>query len=69
MIARKRKNIAFLFVLTVMALCACGQKSRQEQGRTYHVYYENNDETGIFSQPYVTETVERKKCWRSFWIS
>lgn len=56
MIARKRKNIAFLFVLSVMALCACGQKSRQEQGRTYHVYYENNDETGIFSQPYVTET-------------
>ena len=60
MMLKKRKSILFLFVLLVMLLCACGGQSRQEQGHTYHVYYENHDETGIFSQPYVTETEDKE---------
>lgn len=61
MILKKRKSIVFLSVLLFMLLCACGQQSGQKQGRTYNVYYENNDETGIFSQPYVTETENKEE--------
>lgn len=61
MILKKRKSIVFLSALLFILLCACGRQSGQKQGRIYNVYYENNDETGIFFQPYVTETENKEE--------
>lgn len=56
----KREKIIFLPVILIMGLCACGQQNKSEQGQTYHIFYENNDETGIYSQGYVTATTDKE---------
>lgn len=59
MTCNKRKKYLFLMMVLLTVICACGKQSRQKQGDTYRIYYENNDETGIFFQDYVTETKDR----------
>lgn len=56
----KQKRLIFLFLLLTAVICACGRRKEPEQGHTYKVYYENNDETGIYPQDYVTETTGKE---------
>lgn len=54
------KRILFLVILVFMAACmtGCGDNAQNNGsgGRTYSVYYVNNEETGIFSKSYQTAT-------------
>lgn len=61
MTLKKNGKYLFMFVFLLTVLCACGQQNSAGQGRTYDIYYENNDETGIYSQSYVTETTDREE--------
>lgn len=61
MTLKKNGKYLFMFVFLLTVLCACGQQSSAGQGRTYDIYYENNEETGIYSQGYVTETTDREE--------
>lgn len=51
--------LLFLFSLTFFA-AGCGRKENQGVGKTYQIYYVNNEETRIFSNPYQTETEEKQ---------
>lgn len=44
------------FAVFLLFLTACGQQEEVSIGKTYEVYYVNNEETGIFSNSYSTET-------------
>lgn len=52
------KKILFLIILIVMAACmtGCGDdiQNNYSGGKSYSVYYVNNEETGIFSKSYQT---------------
>lgn len=61
MTLKKNGKYLFMFVFLLTVICACGQQNSAGQGRTYDIYYENNDETGIYSQSYVTETTDREE--------
>lgn len=61
MTLKKNGKYLFMFVFLLTVLCACGQQNSAGHGRTYDIYYENNDETGIYSQSYVTETTDREE--------
>lgn len=45
----------FLLIFTV-CMTGCGGQAEEETGKAYDVYYLNNEETKIFSNPYQTET-------------
>lgn len=57
---RKRGIYFSLFMIIMLITCACGQQNETEQGQIYRVYYENNDETGIFPQEYVAQSTEKE---------
>lgn len=61
MTLKKNGKYLFMFVFLLTVICACGQQNTAGQGRTYDIYYENNDETGIYPQSYVTETTDREE--------
>lgn len=48
--------ISLLFILCLCCLTACGSKESEVSGRTYNIYYVNNEETGVFSNQYQTQT-------------
>lgn len=59
----KRFNIynkIALSVLIAVLLClaACGRREAERSGRTYEIYYVNNEETSVLSGSYQTETEE-----------
>lgn len=55
----KRSLILFLLLtLSVISMCACRQKGKQEQGDLYKIYYVNHEETAIFAGEYRTETTD-----------
>ncbi|MBD5548523.1 MAG: GerMN domain-containing protein [Lachnospiraceae bacterium] len=60
MILKKRGKVILLFWLLLIVVCACGRQNKPDLGRTYRVYYENNDETGIYPQEYETETTDKE---------
>lgn len=52
----------FLIVLTLVisTLSACKAKDSFGEGKTYNIYYVNNDETKLLSYEYVTETTDSR---------
>lgn len=52
----KKGKAVFLVLFFGIVFCACGRRNDTSQEDTYRIYYENNDETGIFPQDYKTET-------------
>lgn len=60
MILKKRGRFVLLLLLLFTVICACGRQDNPDQGHTYKVYYENNDETGIYPQEYETETTDKE---------
>lgn len=48
----------FLAVCMILTICiaGCGRQTEEETGKTYLIYYINNEETRVFSSPYQTET-------------
>lgn len=52
-----RKGLLSFLILT-LAVCtaACGSEEESASGKSYDIYYVNNDETCIFSNAYQTET-------------
>ncbi len=54
---KKRTKVLFLLFFLI-ALSACGRQKKDGQEKAYQVYYVNYDETGIFSQEYLAETVD-----------
>ena len=51
-----------MLLLFAFVIFGCGEQGQKEiSGKTYKIYYLNNDETAIFSQEYVTETTERQE--------
>lgn len=51
----------FLLLLTVTAICACGQREQEKPGKTFKIYYVNNNETGISPYEYTTQTTQREE--------
>ena len=51
-------KVLFLAFGLILAVCtaACGVIEEENAGTTYDIYYVNNEETKIFSNPYRTET-------------
>jgi len=56
----KKGKMLFLLLVLLTVICACGRQNDTSQKDTYRIYYENNDETGIFPQDYRTETKDKE---------
>ena len=56
---RKRLLPALLLAITA-CITACGQKEENVSGKSYEIYYVNNEETCIFSNTYRTETEDSR---------
>ncbi len=52
----RKKVLPLLFLASIVFVTACGKEEEIVSGKSYEIYYVNNDETGIFSNPYQTET-------------
>lgn len=48
----------FFAVCMILTICiaGCGRQTEEETGKTYNIYYINNEETKVFSSPYQTTT-------------
>lgn len=59
------KKMLFLVILAVMSTCiaGCGEniQDNNKAGRTYSVYYVNNEETKIFSKSYQTAAEDKQE--------
>lgn len=53
---RIRVCLAALLFLFLPGMTGCGSEAEEGNGRTYNIYYVNNEETGIFANPYRTGT-------------
>lgn len=59
---KKIGNCLFLLFILAFAIGGCGEREQSKtNGKTYNIYYINNDETAIFSQEYVTETTDTEE--------
>ncbi len=56
---------SLLLVLTV-CMTACGSETESEAGKSYDIYYVNNEETCIFSNSYQTETEDSQQLLYQF---
>lgn len=54
----KKGWFPLLFLVLAVCFTACGSREETVPGKSYDIYYVNNDETCIFSEPYQTETEE-----------
>lgn len=53
---KKIKKLWCCILLSVLMCAACGSQSQPENGKTYTVYYVNNEETKNITKEYVTQT-------------
>ncbi|MBD5453973.1 MAG: GerMN domain-containing protein [Lachnospiraceae bacterium] len=51
----------FLPVIVLAALTGCGRRVENAAGKTYDIYYVDNEETKIFAESYQTETTDVQK--------
>lgn len=51
-----RKILSITLVIIMYCLAACGSREENRAGKTYEIYYVNNEETSVFSNSYQTET-------------
>ena len=49
--------LLFLLVIS-LGMTGCGSTAEDVSGEVYNIYYVNNEETKIFSEPYQTETTD-----------
>lgn len=49
-----------LFLVFIVCITACGSREENVSGKSYEIYYVNNDETGIFSNAYQSETEDSR---------
>lgn len=52
--------VPLLILGCLCILAACGSKEAAVSGRTYDIYYVNNEETSVFSRQYQTETEDEE---------
>lgn len=65
-IGMRKKIVGFVFVLLLLTgVSACG-RNRQEDGYSYHIYYVNKEGTGVVSEEYVTNSVDRDELLQEF---
>lgn len=57
----KNGLLPLLFLVLPVCITACGSGSEVETGKSYDIYYVNNDETHIFSNSYQTETEDSQR--------
>lgn len=57
---KKKGNYIFLFLLVAIGVCACSLGEREKPGKTYKIYYINNNETGISPYEYKTQTTQKE---------
>ena len=50
-----------LFLVLTVSVMACGSESETGSGKSYDIYYVNNEETCIFSNSYQTETEDSQR--------
>lgn len=48
--------LSLLVLALTVCITACGKEPEADSGKSYDIYYVNNEETRIFSNPYRTET-------------
>lgn len=51
-----RTLLPFICLLALCSLTSCGRQEEADAGRTYEIYYVNNEETGVLSNSYRTDT-------------
>ncbi|MCM1135075.1 MAG: GerMN domain-containing protein [Clostridium sp.] len=61
MVLKKAGGCLFLILLTAVFICACGRRQEAQPGKTYSIYYVNNDETAISPYEYATETTDKRE--------
>lgn len=62
MTVKRMGNCLFLLSVLALFICGCGgQGQNGSGGKTYNIFYINNDETAVFSQEYVTETTDTEE--------
>lgn len=54
--SRLSKTFPVLFLIALCVLTSCSLREEAGAGKTYEVYYVNNEETSIFANSYQTET-------------
>lgn len=60
-IVKSKWIIVFLLIITVAIFCSCKGKNQPEQSTTFKIYYVNYDETAVFSNEYVTQTIGQQE--------
>lgn len=54
------KNFIYMILsVLVCMLTACGNSQDEQVGKTYQIYYVNNEETEVIANPYQTETEDK----------
>ncbi|MCM1174090.1 MAG: GerMN domain-containing protein [Blautia sp.] len=56
----KKGLLPLLFLVLTACVTACGSEPEEETGESYDIYYVNNEETRIFTNPYRTETEDSR---------
>ena len=56
-----RNTFLTLFIAVLCCITSCGRQEEAGTGRGYEVYYVNNEETGVFSNLYQTETEDGRE--------
>lgn len=55
-----------LMLFAFCQLAGCGGQQEEKTGKTYNIYYVNNEETKVFSNPYQTATKDSEKLLEEF---
>ena len=56
----KKGLLPLLLLILAVCMTACGSEQELNSGKSYDIYYVNNEETRIFSNPYQTETEDSR---------
>lgn len=56
-----KRIIAYVIFIMALLCTGCGGESDNENGKTYDIYYVNNEETNTVTREYISETEDTKK--------
>ncbi len=50
-----------MMLCITLSVCGCGQKTAEDKGNTYQIYYIDHDENKIMPVPYITKTTDQQR--------